>query len=112
MVAALVHINEIATNSCGPSRVNHSHFWAEGSRHCSRPSKPASLVLFGETRVVRQHGCMFLHGGVHTYLPVDGVGDGVRTFAFKDAQNYCLGNLGPRERHCFWLVGDRLDGGG
>ena len=71
MVAALVHINEIATNSCGPSRVNHSHFWAEGSRHCSRPSKPASLVLFGETRVVRHHGCMFLQGGVHTYLPVD-----------------------------------------
>ena len=71
VVAALVHINEIATNSCGPSRVNHSHFWAEGSRHCSRPSKPASLVLFGETRVVRHHGCRFLHEGVHTYLPVD-----------------------------------------
>ena len=67
MVAGLVHINEIATNSCGPSRVNHSHFWAEGSRHCSRPSKPASLVLFGETRVVRHRGCMFLHGGVHVF---------------------------------------------
>ena len=91
MVAALVHINEIATNSCGPSRVNHSHFWAEGSQHCSGPSKPATLVLFGKTRVVHPTTPRLNTFARTSYIFTPWYtcsGDVVHTFAFKDAQNY------------------------
>ena len=72
MVAALVHINEIATNSCGPSRVNHSHFWGRGEPAlfwAKQAGNPEYCLAKLGSYTHAHLGSTFLHGR-RTYLPV------------------------------------------
>ena len=72
LVATLpVHINVIATNSCGPSRVNHSHFWGRGEPAlfwAKQAGNPEYCLAKLGSYTHAHLGCTFLHGRVvHIY---------------------------------------------